>query len=84
MRFSIPNACPRCGRESVFFCVSLQRGDIFECKHCLLPHPTKEQKIPLLWFWESDRLWEGLEQIEGESKPELVKVILAIDPDRIF
>lgn len=85
MAYSITaNNCPRCGGESMIVRVSLYRGDIFQCKSCLVPHPTKEEKTPLLWFWESDRLWEDLEQPEGEGKPELVKVILAIDPDRII
>jgi hypothetical protein len=76
--------CPRCNGESTLFRKSQYKGDIFKCNACLIPHSTKEEKIPLLWFWESDRLWEGLNQPEGENKPELVKVILGTEPEKII
>jgi hypothetical protein len=37
----------------------------------------------LLWFYESDRMWEDLSEPEGLKKSELVKVILVVEASRL-
>lgn len=77
------NTCPQCGKGCDAIALSRTRGKIFVCNACTIKVPECEEDRALLWFWESDRLWETMDQPENLEKPKLVKVILAIPPENI-
>lgn len=74
--------CPRCSAECVCIAISASRGRIMVCDRCVLPiHDGTKQ--PLLWFYDSSRLWESFDEPESEEKPHQVKVIWAQKAENI-
>lgn len=72
--------CPKCLSVCPLHGTCASRGEIYECASCKMPPNSDEA---LLWFYDSDRLWEDLNKPEPMSKPTLVKVILVVPFSRI-
>lgn len=68
--------CPHCKYPCRCVAISASRGEVMKCNRCIISiHDDTKQ--PLLWYFESSRLWESLDDPEGEERPHQVKVIWA-------
>lgn len=86
--------CPQCQSHCLTIGTCKRRGAIYRCDTCQIPAnifelPYKVESEPphradsLLWFYESDRMWEDFSEAEGMNKPELVKVILVVEASQL-